>query len=266
MLACLAMRVTSRSPFAIVAALPLLVLLAGAVASCELAVPLDGLEGGCPPLRGASQVKVSSATASYCIDTTEATNAEYAQFLASGFALPAAEVPGGCEAVTDYTPSAGWPALPGTDLFPVVDVNYCQATAYCRWAGKRLCGAIAGGPLAAVSFTDPKQSQWLNACTHGGAQTYPYGNTLDANACSSTKISDVATFPACTGGFPGIYDMSGNVWEWTDTCASSDPTAFCDAMGGAFDSQPSELTCVSERNWTRTSGAGNIGIRCCLDL
>jgi len=43
-------------------------------------------------------------------------------------------------------------------------------------------------------------------------------------------------------------------------------TAFCDAMGGAFDSTQTELECVGERNWTRNAGAANIGIRCCLDL
>jgi sulfatase modifying factor 1 len=261
-LASVEMRVTSRSAFALVAALPVFV----AVTSCELAVKLDDLEGGCPPLRGAAQVKVTSAGGSYCIDSTEATNAQYAQFLASGFVLAPSLVPAGCEAVTDETPSNDWPTPPGFEQFPVVNVNFCQATAYCRWSGKRMCGSIGGGALAAVSFKDPTMSQWLNACTKGGAQTYPYGNTFDATACSNAMLSRVDSFPGCVGAYPGVSDMSGNVWEWTDTCASSDPTAFCDALGGAFDSQTSELTCVSERNWTRTSGAGNIGIRCCLDL
>jgi formylglycine-generating enzyme required for sulfatase activity len=70
----------------------------------------------------------------------------------------------------------------------------------------------------------------------------------------------------CVGGYPGIYDMSGSVWEWNDVCAGTNPGDFCHVYGGAFDSMPSELACKGERNWTRTSTAQNIGFRCCEDL
>jgi formylglycine-generating enzyme required for sulfatase activity len=259
------MRVRSRSR-RLLAAAPAIAI-AAAACGCEAALKLDGLEGGCPPLRGSAQVKVTSSSGTpYCIDATEATNAQYTQFLASGFTLSAASTPQGCTAGDSNTPVADWPPAPGLDAFPVTNVTWCQATAFCRWAGKRLCGAIGGGALAVVSLTDTKVSQWLSACTNRGAQAFPYGNTFQATACSDTTLSIVASYPACVGGFPGIFDMNGNVWEWTDTCASADPQAFCHAMGGAFDSNPSELTCASERSWTRSSGARNIGFRCCLDL
>ena len=252
----------------------------GALASnCDAAVNLGGLEGGCPPMRGASQVKVTSGSAPFCVNTTEATNAQYAAFVASGFTIAEAAPPGVCTTVPpSTTPGGTWPAPSGEENFPVINVNWCQAYAYCQWAGKRLCGQIGGGPLASVNFSYPQYSQWLNACTLGGARTYPYGNAFE-NVCSGnvnggpTQLEIVASHPGCVGAFPGVFDMSGSVWEWTDTCDSpippnTDPAgAFCYTMGGAFDSlTPAQLECVSERNWTRSASAGNIGIRCCLDL
>ena len=247
--------------------------------SCEAVVNLNGLEGGCPPARGATQVKVTSGATPFCIDATETTNAQYAAFVASGFTL--ASPPTGCEALTGSVPSQGWPYQSGYDDFPVVYVNWCQAYAYCAWAGKHLCGQIPdaqsdGGALAVTSFDDPTQSEWLNACTQGGALTYPYGKTFDAMTCggqlAGSMLAQVGSRPACVGPLAGLFDMSGNVWEWTNACGGpmgtppSAANAFCDAMGGAFDSNEAELACVGERNWTRNSGAGNIGIRCCLDL
>ncbi len=257
------MRVSPRSLPTL--ALALLVF-APLATGCEAAVSLSGLEGGCPRKPGASLVKITSGDRPFCIDSTEATNAEYAQFLASGFTLNADKIPDGCADDTDHTPSDHWPPAPGYDDFPVQYVDWCQASAYCAWTGKRLCGAIDGGPLAATNFTNAKVSQWLCACSDHGATTYPYGNDFDANACAGSDLSIVASHPACVGSVSGLYDMSGNVWEWTDTCASSDPTAFCDAMGGAFDSVAADFPCAGERNWTRTASSANIGFRCCLDL
>ena len=131
--------------------------------------------------------------------------------------------------------------------------------------------ADRGGPLDAALDTDANESQWLNACSNGGSLTYPYGNTYSAMACGgqaagTTMAGRVESQPSCVGSVPGLYDMSGNVWEWTDACGTGGATAFCHTMGGAFDSTANELECVGERNWTRSSGAQNIGIRCCLDL
>lgn len=245
-----------------------LVVLVALLGGCELAVSTNGLQGGCPAhLPGPPMVQIASPLGTYCIDSTETTIAQYEQFMASSAAPPAGA---GCAQSAPKTPG-NWPPQPGTDAFPVNNVTWCQAYAYCEWAGKRLCGQIGGGALAQASDTMASQSQWLYACSDGGARTYPYGNTYSVQACGGQQSAmpnpePVDFYTSCVGGFPGLDDMSGNVWEWNDTCDSNDPGAFCHAVGGGFDSTPTELECLGERNWVRTSSAANIGFRCCLDL
>jgi sulfatase modifying factor 1 len=243
-------------------------LLVALLGGCELAVNTDGLDGGCPKLPGAPLVKVTTPGGTFCIDSTEVTNAQYARFATA--TTSSAAPPQACAQSTGKTPTTNWPPPPGYDDIPVVDVTWCQAYAFCAWEGKRLCGQIGGGSLAELDATSPSFSQWLYACTDGGSRAYPYGNTYSGRACGgqavASNIAPVGSRAGCVGGFAGIDDMSGNVWEWTDTCQSNAPGAFCHALGGAFDSMPDEMACLGERNWTRTASAGNIGIRCCLDL
>jgi formylglycine-generating enzyme required for sulfatase activity len=272
----------SRSRFARVAGVAAL---AALVASCDLAVSLNNLEGGCPPTRGPAQVKLTSSAGNYCIDTTEVTNGQYASFVgASSFAptfpsstgcASAFTTDGGAAGPFTPTPLAHWPPPSGEDDFPVTNVSWCQAYAFCQWAGKRLCGRIGGTALATVSYLDPSQAQWLRACSGGQSpDRYPYGTTYDAQTCggqalNGSTLQPVTYYSACVGGYPGLRDMSGNVWEWVDSCADPNPDAahaFCSAMGGAFDSQASEMQCSGQRNWVRADGANNIGFRCCLDL
>jgi sulfatase modifying factor 1 len=155
----------------------------------------------------------------------------------------------------------------------VVHVNWCDAFAYCAWAGKRLCGQIGGSSLVAstgLTTADIGFYQWINACSGSDETVYPYGNqymSVCVGGGPQDAIAPVASAPGCVGGYPGLYDMSGNVWEWVDACTSStDLTAFCSTLGGAFDSPETSLTCLSQRWWTRVDGAADLGFRCCEDL
>jgi hypothetical protein len=101
-------------------------------------------------------VEVTSASGRYCIDSTEVTNAHYAAFLAMS-----------------PTPSSGWPAPVDQGRHPVTFVDWCDAFAFCRWAGKRLCGKIGDGANAPADLANAAKSQWFNACTAGGTKAYP---------------------------------------------------------------------------------------------
>jgi formylglycine-generating enzyme len=122
----------------------------------------------------------------------------------------------------NYVRGANWrhPEGPNSNIkgrakFPVVQVSYPDALAYAKWAGKRL----------------PTEAEWEFAARGGlSGQRYPWGNEFRPNGKwmantfqghfpekntgddGYSGISPVAQFPA--NGY-GLYDMAGNVWQWT---------------------------------------------------
>jgi formylglycine-generating enzyme len=121
-----------------------------------------------------------------------------------------------------YVPGACWrrPEGPGSDVLrrdkhPVTHVTYADAQAYAAWAGKELpteaqweYAARGGLDGAAYVWGDElaPAGQLLANIWHG---EFPWQNlVLDGYA----GTSPVASFPP--NGF-GLYDMTGNVWEWT---------------------------------------------------
>ena len=225
----------------------------------------------CPGTAGPSGVRlIVDGGTSFCIDSTEVTNAQYAEFLAAGF--PTSQQPSACAFNATYTPSV-WPYLPAFDNHPVVNVNWCDAYAYCTWAGKRLCGAIGGGHNDGNSGGDPSKSQWTFACSHGGdgQHTYAYGNTYVPGVCNDVNREagvtlDVTSEPGCVGGFPGVFDMSGNVWEFDDSCFSPDSGGLsndCSTWAGSFTTPGEQTQCAFGYGQPRSYSANNLGFRCC---
>lgn len=121
-----------------------------------------------------------------------------------------------------YTPGASWscPEGPGSDLsgretHPVVHVAYEDARSYAEWAGKEL----------------PSEAEWERAARGGlPAAAYAWGDQLTPGGHVLANIW-IGEFPwrrqgdyertSPVGSFPpngyGLYDMIGNVWEWTTT-------------------------------------------------
>ncbi len=271
-----------------------------ALAACTLAVSLDGLTGGggadggivpdvvvdapapsdapvavdandggpqsCQGDAGPAMISVGN----FCIDSTEVTNADYAAFLSAlDGGLP--PQPAYCAWQATTVPSSGWPPLPGTDTFPVVYVDWCDAYEYCIWAGKHLCGAIGGGPGDPSNPSTPQSDRWYYACSNAGTLTYPYGQAYDPVKCNGFDFDDgggvlrVAS-TGCQGGFVGIFDMSGNAEEWEDSCFAytTDASDGCLNRGGSFEESASELACASSQSADgRNFTSNHTGFRCC---
>jgi formylglycine-generating enzyme required for sulfatase activity len=106
--------------------------------------------------------------------------------------------------------------LDGLEDHPVIHVAFSDAVAYARWAGKEL-PTEAEWEFAARGGLDSKEFAWGDEFLPGGnhmANTwqgqFPYEN-LASDGFETT--SPVMAFP-CNGY--GLYDMIGNVWEWTN--------------------------------------------------
>ncbi len=221
----------------------------------------------CPSRHGPSMVRVGG----FCIDSTEVTVAQYAEFLAAPDVPD--DQPPGCAWNKTFRPDYWWRATPfesdaglssaEVDSMPVTVVDWCDARAFCAWAGKRLCGRVGGGPSLAASEVSTTASEWFVACSRKGARLYPYGDDFDGTACNgvgSGHREPVASSPGCVGGYDGLFDMTGNVAEWIDDCGDG---SACAMMGGNFGFPQGSLHCGASDPQPGDAGYPQGGFRCC---
>ena len=130
----------------------------------------------------------------YYIDQYEVTTARYAKFFKA----------------TNRPQPEYWSADVVSDHGnkPVVGVDWTDATAYCSWAGKRL----------------PTEAEWEKAARGTDQRLYPWGNQPPNEQRAKFfrrgdfqdygELTDVGSYEAGKSPY-GVYDMAGNVWEWT---------------------------------------------------
>jgi formylglycine-generating enzyme required for sulfatase activity len=106
-------------------------------------------------------------------------------------------------------------SLAGRHDHPVVHVAYCDAEAYAAWAGKEL-PTEAEWEFAARGGIDGAEFAWGDQFMPGDK---PMANTWHGNFPYDNVVADGYNRTSPAGAFPpngyGLYDMIGNVWEWT---------------------------------------------------
>ena len=130
---------------------------------------------------------------------------------------------------------------PAYDNYPVVGVNWNQARAFCVWRTAKLNNYLAKhkGQVSLSEFRLPTEAEWEWAA-RGGHQLnpYPWGGPYARNerGCllanfkplRGNYIADGGLTTLVVGHFPandwGLYDMAGNVSEWT--LSAFDPSSY----------------------------------------
>jgi sulfatase modifying factor 1 len=241
---------------------------AGDAASDGDAEAADGADADararCTGLPGPTMIDLGP----FCIDSTEVTAAQYDVFLAANPSITSYQPLAVCAFNTSYAPHT---RIGETGDDPV-HANWCDAYAYCAWAGKRLCGALGGGAVDVDAAADASASQWTWACSQGGTTTWSYGASYVVTACwtydnrpASGGTAPVGTAPACKGAaapFSLVYDLIGNAEEWEDNCSG----ASCTTRGGTSFLNPSYDTCTNMQvQESRNTATDSSGFRCCAE-
>ncbi len=247
--------------------------------------------GGLPDERPQRKVYLDA----YWIDRYETTHADYAAFVrATGHPIPE----NANHAATLWTADG---PLAGIEPHPVVNVSWLDATAFCRWAGKRL----------------PTEAEWEKAARGTDGRRYPWGDEWDLTKANSASYwagrtvefansteweafwlkgdgarlarekglrGEVLTLPV--GTFPqsvspyGLHDMAGNVAEWVQDWynpnyyagaplsnpAGPERGAIKSMRGGSW-LKPAISLRTSDRDWgTMDSRPSGTGFRCAKDF
>ena len=187
------------------------------------------------------KVKVSDASPSLWVDTTEVTVGQFKKFLKS----------------TDHTFNGElWASVykvSPTDKHPMVNVNWYDAIAYAKWVGRRL----------------PTEKEWEFAARGGlVGKEFPWGDdeavARDYANYDGIRGKDKWKYCAPVGSFRpngyGLFDMSGNVFEWCQGWFGSDQI-FRVLRGGSWVNASYRLR-VADRYGTPSSWDDYRGFRC----
>ena len=155
--------------------------------------------------------------------------------------------------MTEFTYSYNEPAMlnyfshPSYGYFPVVGVTWEQAQAFCHWRNSQYQG-VSKMPRA-QEYRLPTEAEWEYAARGGRLNSaYPWGGPYirDAKGCFMANFKplrgnyteDGYFLPASVGTYDpndyGLYDMAGNVSEWTDDTYDETTSAFALDMNPSY--------------------------------
>jgi serine/threonine protein kinase len=155
--------------------------------------------------------------------------------------------------------------------YPIVGVSYQDARNYCAFEKKRL----------------PTEAEWERAARGNTPSLYPwgdeiscdkanYGGATDGKSCRTKNpahTADVGSYPAGVST-SGVYDLAGNVWEWTSDPFLANPTSKTKdpkskdprvLKGGSWRDEPEQLTISSRKAAALEVRSPEVGFRCVKD-
>ncbi|MFM9937393.1 MAG: SUMF1/EgtB/PvdO family nonheme iron enzyme [Novosphingobium sp.] len=164
-------------------------------------------------------------------------------------------------------PISDWSKENPNPLIPATGISFEDGQGYVAWL------TVQSG----LPYRLPTEAEWEYADRAGTSTTFPWGDEItpsDANYDQTASYRDSATapyrgYPEAVNSYPansfGLYQMNGNVWEWTDACAD----AACRgriARGGSFQSAPGELRAANRFSLAAAKRRDDLGLRVVRDL
>lgn len=210
------------------------------------------------------EVAIRSA---FFIGVSEVTRNQFAAFVEAAAYRPQGACTTYDRALSAFAASAmrNWesPGFKQTGRDPVVCIDWRDATAYANWL------SVKNGK----HYRLPTEAEWEYAA-RGGTQTSRYWGDGRATACAYANVADsagrrargdqapIAEFFPCTDGYAftapvatftanafGLYDVIGNVWEWTQDCFNPSYTG-APANGAAWLSGDCSRRIARGGSWT----------------
>jgi formylglycine-generating enzyme required for sulfatase activity len=116
---------------------------------------------------------------------------------------------------------------------PVINVSAIDAEGYCKWLSDK----------TGQTYRLPTEQEWEYSCRGGTTTEYYWGDGWDSTKANGDDLVCVTT-PVGGYGYPanpfGLFDMSGNVWEWTSSSWGDQPNQRV-LRGGSWNSNPQNL-------------------------
>ena len=133
------------------------------------------------------------------------------------------------------------------DATPKDMVSQEEAARICSNEGKHLCSI----------------EEWQAACRGKDAFKYSYGNSYKQNKCNTnTKSAKRSGRKTQCRSWWGMYDMNGNLWEWTSSTSKQHPDKFLVA-GGAWNTNNESRCSESKFSFYPQNQYPSVGFRCC---
>ena len=199
------------------------------------------------------------ALSTYCIDPYEASVWSSTACKGTQYGATKDDYPLG---FPNNVASKGVTGIPATEtvyacavkgVLPSTNLTWYQGKRACENSGKRLC----------------TEAEWTAACQGGAGNAFPYGKAYVGTACNTadakqTGVVTCGKLTSCVGGYTGIFDMSGNVWEFTSDATGKSCTP---SQGGSYYHGKEYAGCkglVFKCNLGSGSGGSKFhGFRCC---
>ena len=181
-----------------------------------------------------------------------------------------------------WTPGANWrhPQGPGSDIegkddHPVVQVSWDDAVAYARWAGKRLPTEVEWEYAARGAATTDTRYIWGDTFLPGGRHAantftghFPYEDTAEDGYAGTSPVM------AFLANGHGLFDMAGNVWQWTADAYRQSPESPPDQFqrvikGGSYlchESYCESYRPTARRGTPYDTSTGHVGFRCAMSV